>query len=96
MPFFEDANKPQILLNQVVLAAGETKTVDLTEKIVDYDNTAASVQTSVVVSGDLATASVSGTNLTVVAGSNPGSTTCVITAISNGVRVEKTVSINVI
>lgn len=96
MPFFEDANKPQILLNQILLTAGEEKTVDLTDKIVDYDNTAASIQKSVVFSEDgLATGVLEGNTLTIKAGDQPGSTTLTLRAVSNGVPVEKSVRVDI-
>jgi hypothetical protein len=96
VPFFEDANPPQIVLNQVLVKAGETKTIDLAEKIVDYDNTFASIRKSVALTGDnLAAVSVSDGVLTVTAGTQTGSTNCTLTAISNGVRVEKTVRIDI-
>lgn len=97
MPMFEDANKPQILLNQIVVGAGETVTVDLSEKIVDYDNTAASIQKGFVAPEDgMATIALSGDKLTVKAGEKRGSTGFVLSAVSNGVRVEKRVRIDII
>ena len=44
LPLFEDANKPQILLNQIMLSPDEEVKIDLSEKVVDYDNTLASIQ----------------------------------------------------
>lgn len=96
MPFFEDANKPQILLNQILVKAGEEVTIDLNEKVVDHDNTVVSIRKEVVLAeNDLVEAVMEGSKLTVKAGSKPGKTTCIVTAISNGVRVEKTVCVDV-
>jgi hypothetical protein len=97
MPFFEDANKPQIVLNQIKLKTGESKTVDLAEKIVDHDNSFASIQTSFTTTDDgLATISLTGGKLTVVAGTEPGQKKFTLSAISNGVRVEKTVRVDIV
>ena len=96
MPFFEDANKPQILLNQILLTVGEEKTVDLTAKIVDYDNTAASIQKTVAFGTDgLVTGMLDGNTLTIKAGDQPGSTTLTLRAVSNGVPVEKSVRVDI-
>lgn len=98
MPFFEDANKPQIMINQVLLKTGEQKEIDLNEKIVDYDNASSSIQQSVVFAENtiLTTASYANGILTVKAGNKPGKTSCDITVISNGVRVNKTVRIDIV
>ena len=96
IPFFEDVNKPQILLNQILLAAGEEKTIDLAEKVVDYDNTAASIQKTIVFGeGGLATGVLEGNMVTIKAGDQPGSTTLTIRAVSNGVPVKKTVRVDI-
>lgn len=96
IPFFEDVNKPQILLNQILLTAGEEKTIDLAEKVVDYDNTAASIQKTIVFGeGGLATGVLEGNMLTIKAGDQPGSTTLTIRAVSNGVPVKKTVRVDI-
>lgn len=96
MPFFEDANKPQILLNQILLTVGEEKTVDLTAKIVDYDNTAASIQKTVAFGTDgLVAGMLDGNTLTIKAGDQPGSTTLTLRAVSNGVSVEKSVRVDI-
>lgn len=96
VPFFEDANKPQILLNQILLKVGETKQIDLDEKVVDYDNAKSSLRESVVLQEtNLVTAVLDGSKLTVTAGETPGAASCTVTVISNGVRVEKTVRIDV-
>lgn len=96
MPFFEDANKPQILVNQIVMKAGVKQVVDLDEKIVDYDNTKASIQKLITLeNNNLVTAVLDGSKLTVTAGDKPGKTSGTLTVISNGVRVSKTIRIDV-
>ncbi|MEG0499499.1 MAG: DUF5074 domain-containing protein [Rikenellaceae bacterium] len=96
IPFFEDANKPQILVNQILMKVGEKKEIDLNEKIVDYDNASSAIQKTVVVNEtDLVTVAVKGDKLTLTAGDKPGKATSTFTVISNGVRVSKTVRIDI-
>lgn len=94
MPVFEDANKPQILLNQIILTKGETLEIDLSEKIVDYDNTFASIQISVAPADEtLANTSLDGHILKVTAGTQTEASACKISVLSNGVRIDKNVQI---
>lgn len=96
MPFFEDANRPQIRINQILVKTGETKEIDLNEKILDYDNTTASMQKSIALENDnLLTAVLEGGKLTVTAGNKPGKTLCTVSVVSNGVRVDKTIRIDI-
>ena len=92
LPVFEDANKPQILLNQVMLTPGEKKGIDLKEKVVDYDNTFASMQFEVSEASN-ATVQLEAGVLKVTAGATEGVSTCKLSVISNGVRVEKDIEI---
>ena len=92
LPVFEDANAPQILLNQVMLTPGEEKEIDLKEKVVDYDNTFASMQFEVSEASN-ATVQLEAGVLTVTAGATEGVSTCKLSVISNGVRVEKDIEI---
>lgn len=96
VPFFEDANQPEILINQILLSPGETKTIDLTTKIVDADNTSASIIRRVeFAENELVNYSLEAGILTVAAKENMGSTECKITAISNGKKIEKRVRVDV-
>ncbi|MEG2528016.1 MAG: DUF5074 domain-containing protein [Mucinivorans sp.] len=96
IPFFEDVNKPQILLNQVLLKAGERVEVDLATKIVDYDNTSvAIVKTIALDKADLATVSLSGDKLIVEAGNTPGCVSGILTVVSNGVKIDKSIRIDI-
>lgn len=93
LPFFEDANRPQILLNQVKVKAGETEDVDLDEKVVDYDNIFASMMFELTPAEEnLAKVALDGDDLKVT-GLQPGVTACKLAVISNGVRVEKNIQI---
>lgn len=97
MPFFEDPNSPEILIEQIRLVPGQTKNLNLNEKIVDADNTSVSILKSVeFVANDLVTAELKGGTLTVSAKKQLGSTQCKMTAISNGKRVEKLIQVEVI
>lgn len=96
MPFFEDANKPQILINQILLKAGAKQVIDLDEKIEDYDNSKASIQKMIALENtNLVTAVLDGSQLTVTAGDKPGKVSATLTVISNGVRVSKTIRIDI-
>lgn len=96
VPFFEDANKPEILINQIILSPGETKTIDLTEKMVDADNISSSIIRKIeFVANDLVTSLLKDGVLTVTAKEKIGSTECTMVAISNGKRVEKKVQVQV-
>lgn len=96
VPFFEDANKPQILVNQILMKAGEEKKINLNEKIVDYDNANSTIQKSFVLdNNDFISLLVEGDVLTIKAGDKLGKTSATFTVISNGVKVSKTVRIDI-
>lgn len=96
VPFFEDANKPEILINQILVAPSGTKTVDLTKAIVDADNISASIICEVeFAKNNLVAYSLNDGILTVTAREHVGSTECKVIAISNGKRVEKKVQVDV-
>lgn len=97
MPLFEDANKPQILLNQILLKAGEQTVIDLGQKVVDWDNAPTSILKSVDFTGnDLVTHALEGDQLTVTAGAQAGSSTFTLSVVSNGVRIEKNIRVDVV
>ena len=75
-----------------MLTPGEKKEVDLKEKVVDYDNTFASMQFEISEASN-ATVSLEAGVLTVTAGATEGASTCKLSVISNGVRVEKDIEI---
>lgn len=96
VPFFEDANTPEILINQILLSPKETKTIDLREKIVDADNTSVSIIHQVEFADNkLVDYSLEAGILTVTAKENLGNTECKVIAISNGKRIEKKVRVDV-
>lgn len=95
MPVFEDANKPQILLNAVSVSQGEKVEIDLAEKIVDYDNTFASIVKKVDASAisDKAAVSVVDNKLVVESKGSAGNCKFKLIAVSNGVKVEKDIEL---
>lgn len=96
LQFFEDANKPHIILNQILLKPGETVAVDLCEKVVDYDNSLSCMYKKVEYADDgVASLELDGDKLNVTAGKEPGSASFVLTVISNGVRVDKQIKIDI-
>lgn len=97
IPFFEDANLPEILINQIRLAPGETKTIDLNQKMVDADNLSVAILCEAeMAANELVTSKLENGVLTVTAKEKSGSTECQVTAISNGKRVEKKVRVDVV
>lgn len=95
VPVFEDANKPQILLNAVSVSQGEKVEIDLAEKIVDYDNTFASIVKKVDASAisDKAAVSVVDNKLVVESKGSAGNCKFKLIAVSNGVKVEKDIEL---
>ncbi|NCC09407.1 MAG: DUF5074 domain-containing protein [Bacteroidia bacterium] len=97
MPFFEDANAPEILTNQILVLAGKTTTVDLNKTVVDADNMSTSIIRRVEFpTTDLVTYTFENGLLSVTAKDKTGHLTCKVIALSNGRRVEKTVAIDVV
>ena len=96
MPFFEDVNAPEILLNQIILKPGERKAVCLNDKIVDADNTSASIIKSISsAEKDLVTCNLVGDSLVITANSLTGKARLTVTANSNGKLAEKEVRIDI-
>ena len=97
MPFFKDVNMPQILIKRIVITANKTLKIDLKDKVIDADNTAASILHDVEFpENDLVTYTLTDDGiLTIAAKGKAGSVDCKLTAISNGKRVERTVKVDV-
>lgn len=97
VPFFQDANQPQILTNQILLAVNQTATLDLNKKIIDADNATTSIIKQVEFpQTNLVTYKFEKGILSVTSKGTTGHLQCKITAISNGKRVVKNVDIDVI
>ncbi|AQX11453.1 DUF5074 domain-containing protein [Elizabethkingia meningoseptica] len=96
IPFFEDANAPQILLNQVILPPNKRKAIALNDKIVDADNTSSSIIKSINFKDtELAGYELKQDSLIVTAKAATGKTKLTISALSNGKYVEKEIRIDV-
>ena len=97
VPFFEDANLPQILTNQIVLFPNQTVSVDLNKKIIDADNASTSIIRQVEFpKTDLVTYKLEKGILSVTSSAKTGSLQCKVVAISNGKRVEKSVAVDIV
>lgn len=95
MPVFEDANKPQILLNQVMMGTNKKVEIDLSTKVVDYDNIFATMATRVELLNkqDQAKVSIAGNKLVIESLAQEGNCKLKLTVVSNGVRVEKEIEL---
>lgn len=98
MPVFEDANAPEILLNQIIVRAGETKLISLNEKIVDADNTSVSIIKSLEYDSkdSMVQLQLRKDWLLVKASERTGDTSFTLNANSNGKIVSKQIRIKVI
>ncbi|NDV68670.1 DUF5074 domain-containing protein [Dysgonomonas sp. 25] len=97
VPFFEDNNKPEILLNQIIVAPDATARINLNEKIVDADNASATIVKSFSWEEDdlLEAVSLEENTLVVKAKSQTGKTKITIKALSNGQIAEKEIRVDV-
>lgn len=95
MPVFEDANKPQILLNQVMMGTNKKVEIDLSTKVVDYDNIFATMATQVELLNkqDQAKVSIAGNKLVIESLTQEGNFKLKLTVVSNGVKVEKEIEL---
>lgn len=96
MPFFEDINAPEILLNQVILKPNETVSINLNDKVHDADNTPASMIKSIeYTESNLVKYNVTDETLKITALDLIGKTTFKFKAISNGKVVEKQIRVDI-
>ena len=95
MPVFEDANKPQILLNQVMMGTNKKVEIDLSTKVVDYDNIFATmaIQAELLDKKDQAKVSIAGNKLVIESQTQEGNFKLKLTVVSNGVKVEKEIEL---
>lgn len=95
MPVFEDANKPQILLNQVMMGTNKKVEIDLSTKVVDYDNIFATMATQVELLNkqDQAKVSIAGNKLVIESQTQEGNFKLKLTVVSNGVKEEKEIEL---
>lgn len=96
MPFFQDVNTPEILLNQVILAPDERKAIALNNKVIDADNISVSILKSLQeTDSKIATFEIKQDSLIVTAKGITGREKLTITASSNGKVVEKEIRIDI-
>ena len=95
MPVFEDANKPQILLNQVMMGTNKKVEIDLSTKVVDYDNIFATMatQAELLDKKGQAKVSITGNKLVIESLTQEGNFKLKLTVVSNGVKVEKEIEL---
>lgn len=96
MPFFEDVNAPEILINQIILKPNERKAIYLNDKIVDADNTSASIIKSIAYeNNELSKYELKGDSLIIISSQVAGKAKLKIHANSNGKVVEKEIRIDI-
>lgn len=96
MPFYEDVNKPEILVNQIILKQNERKAICLSDKIVDADNMATSIIKNIVYDGsDLAEIQLKQDSLIITSSSKTGKTEFTLKVNSNGKLQQKQVRIDI-
>ena len=94
VPFFDDVNAPQILLNQIILAQEESKEIDLRANVIDQDTPFGLTETSVVsVDNTAITATIEGDKLIVKATALKGKSSLVLRTLSQGKVAEKTIEV---
>lgn len=95
MPLFLDMNKPEILVNQILVPVKETVEIDLSEKVVDADTFDAAISKVVEVKeGEtLISASIENNKLIVEGLGEEGKTEITLTVNSNGCIVSKTIEV---
>lgn len=96
LPVFEDACKPEFTADNMGLTAGHSGEFDLNDYVKDDDNMPLDMQFSVQTPADFpAKLTVDGHRLKVEAGSRKGTFTFTLVVLSNGVRAEKEMKLNV-
>lgn len=95
MPFFEDNNAPEILLNQIVLQPDSETTIRLEEVILDQDSPYGAIEKQLVEAGDgeLVEVEIQEDILVLHAKNKKGQSTIRLKAFSNGKEVEKEVEV---
>lgn len=94
LPVFEDLNKPQIILNQVVLKEALKAEINLADKVIDHDNIFPTMSFAVETeTPNIAKVSLNGSTLVVEPGTEEGYGTFTLSVVSNGVKVNKTIQV---
>lgn len=96
LPVFEDACKPEFTADNMGLTTGHSGEFDLNDYVKDDDNMPLDMQFSVQAPADFpAKLTVDGHRLKVEAGNRKGTFTFTLVVLSNGVRAEKEMKLNV-
>ncbi|MGL5274151.1 protein of unknown function [Myroides marinus] len=94
IPFFQDNNAPEILVNQIVLKANKEFRVALKDIVVDQDSPYALIEKSVKnLENEFGYATIEGEELVLKPSSKIGKTAMSMTVISNGKKVQKNVEV---
>ncbi|MDR0195187.1 MAG: DUF5074 domain-containing protein, partial [Myroides sp.] len=94
IPFFQDNNAPEILVNQIVLKANKEFRVALKDIVVDQDSPYALIEKSVKnLENEFGYATIEGDELVLKPSSKIGKTTMSMTVISNGKKIQKNVEV---
>ncbi|MDM1378419.1 DUF5074 domain-containing protein [Myroides marinus] len=94
IPFFQDNNAPEILVNQIVLKANKEFRVALKDIVVDQDSPYALIEKSVKnLENEFGYATIEGDELVLKPSSKIGKTAMSMTVISNGKKVQKNVEV---
>ncbi len=96
IPFFQDVNAPEILVNQIVVEPNKRTAICLSDKIVDADNMSKAIVKSIE-SANFSSAkfSIEQDSLIITSGSELGTGNIILNANSNGKVVQKEVRIDI-
>lgn len=96
-PFFEDANRPAIPVNQIALTPGEERKICLSDLVYDADNASRGILKTVDFTGNtLVEQTVAQDTLYLAAGAAEGKSSFKMRACSNGLTVEKDIQVLVV
>ncbi|WP_121964571.1 DUF5074 domain-containing protein [Myroides sp. N17-2] len=94
VPFFQDNNAPEILVNQIVLKPNKEFRVALKDIVIDQDSPYALIEKSVKnLENMFGYATIEGDELVIKTNENTGKTSMSMTVISNGKRLQKDIEI---
>lgn len=97
MPFFEDANSPVILKNQLILETNKENTFCLSDLVVDADNSSKLIiKTLTAETSDLLEWNVRNDSLFITTGANTGTMHINFHANSNGKATEKKIRVDIL
>lgn len=96
MPFFQDVNTPEILVNQIIVEPNKRTAICLSDKIYDADNMATSIIKSITATDSkLAKLEVKNDSLIINSGEKLGKIMLTINANSNGKTTQKEVRLDI-